>query len=165
MDDSECEEGVDSSERDFFNARSYASKNDIIAAVVAYNTSCQRSFVIVSSDTRRYRVKCTEESCAFVVNFAFSRVFKPPTLFTPHSCSISSVDQMSHAANRHKKAKQLAQNKVSRELFADEGRDVTPKVIQQKLRVSVKEYQYTRTLLMRFFNTPECGQWTTGFRC
>ena len=129
LDSACCEEGVDSSEQDFFNARSYASKNDIIAAVVAYNTSCQRSYVIVSSDTRRYRVKCTEESCAFVVNFAFSREFQPPTLFTPHSCSISSVDQMSHAENRHKKAKQLAQNKVSRELFADEGRHVNMALI------------------------------------
>ncbi|KAF1328460.1 hypothetical protein FI667_g6845, partial [Globisporangium splendens] len=70
----------------FFSAREYRSKDDVIAAVVAYNHLHRRAYKVLTSDRRRYKVACVYPSCSFLVRFAFSTTFKPPTKFQPHDC-------------------------------------------------------------------------------
>lgn len=101
---SDEEEIVDS----FFSSRSYASKDDVVTAVIEYNEVNGRAFQVLSSDYRRYKATCVNSSCDFVVNFAFGRSFGPPTMFTPHTCDPTQVDLDSYNAARSAKAMYLA---------------------------------------------------------
>jgi hypothetical protein len=77
----------DDEDADFFSKTEYKSKKDIINAVCQYNKNCHRAFKVVSSDHRRYKAVCVDDSCSFIVLFSFSSSFKKPSKFIPHSCS------------------------------------------------------------------------------
>nr|CCA20991.1 AlNc14C109G6316 [Albugo laibachii Nc14] len=116
----------------FFEGRYFASKSDIIQAVVEYNPMCcNRRFRVVLSDKRRYKAVCTQPDCFFVVQFTFSQTFGPPTKFSVHSCQVS---ESSKASRRHETAKQIAANPAVRDMAMTFGRKVTPIMIQTKLK-------------------------------
>ena len=69
----------------FFNNWGFSSKSDITQDVIEYNRRCNRPFHVVKSDRRNYKFECTQDDCLFVVQFAFSHRFGPPTIFLPHS--------------------------------------------------------------------------------
>ena len=115
----------------FFEDRCYANKSDIIQAVIEFNRKCNRPFRVVSSDKRRYKAVCTQHGCFFVVQFAFSQTFSPPTKFALHSCQVS---ESSKASRRYATAKQIAVNPAVRDMAMTSGRKVTPVMIQMKLK-------------------------------
>lgn len=85
----------------FFASRTYTSKDDVIASVVEYNHLHQRAYLVLTSDKRRYKVACVHPNCSFLVRFAFSSKFKPPTRFQPHDCSSDRSCATSDEAARH----------------------------------------------------------------
>jgi hypothetical protein len=115
----------------FFDKWGYSSKSDITQAVIEFNRRCNRPFRVVKSDKRRYKAECTQDDCLFVVQFAFSHTFGPPTRFQPHSCQVS---EFSIESQRCARAKQIASNSAVREMVMTFGRKVTPVMIRVKLR-------------------------------
>lgn len=85
---------------------------------------------MAESNKRRYKAVCVVSECEFVVQFAFLRQFKPPSLFRPHTCSALHQEGSTRAANRALHAKQIARKPEVRELFVTHERYVTPKMIQ-----------------------------------
>lgn len=82
----------------FFTSRMYTCKDDVITAVAEYNHMRRRAYRVHTSDRRRYQVRCVDDACAFVVRFAFSTKYKPPTHFCAHTCSMSDSVPASAAA-------------------------------------------------------------------
>lgn len=131
----------------FFFARTYRSKDDVVAAVAEYNHVRRRAFKVQTSDRRRYQARCTDAACAFVVRFAFSAAFKPPTLFQPHSCAAPSAHPPAHAAPPHPesaaaaarvashacRAKQIARYPEIRALALAHGESLKPAWIRDEL--------------------------------
>ena len=115
----------------FFDDWGYSSKSDITQAVIEFNRRCNRPFRVVKSDGRRYKAECTQDKYLFVIQFAFSHTFGPPTRFPPHSCQVSVFTKKSQ---RCATAKQIATNSAIREMAMTFGRKLTPVMIRVKLR-------------------------------
>lgn len=137
--DSELE---DSNTDDFFIRRTYTCKADVVVACSDYNTRAGRAYVVKSSDYRRYRVACADEQCEFVVNFAFGREFGPPTQFRVHTCDPTQVDHDSYGAQRALKPQFLSRNKVVRQFVIDNGREASPRALQDLLCSSGHDVSY-----------------------
>ena len=131
---------------DFFNNRTYTSKKDIVAAVIAYSKIYNRAHRVVCSDCRRYMVLCKKENCAFLVVFAFSSEYGPPTKFVDHDCCLTEHDAKSHASKRHLMGKQLADNPIVRDLFLSEARKVTPIIIKNVVEAAGLPASYKNCL-------------------
>lgn len=67
----------------FFSTVIYRSKADFMRAVIYYHWRMQRGFTINESDKRRYSAKCECSGHPFVMRFALSSTFRPPTRFQP----------------------------------------------------------------------------------
>nr|CCA19768.1 AlNc14C78G5184 [Albugo laibachii Nc14] len=83
---------------DFFLRRTYTCKADVVVAYSDYNAKAGQSYLVKSSDYRRFRVACANKQCEFVVSFAFGREFRPPTEFRRHTCHPTKVDHVSYDA-------------------------------------------------------------------
>ncbi|KAK1943168.1 hypothetical protein P3T76_005805 [Phytophthora citrophthora] len=123
----------DQSRASFFDKQSYTSKQDIVQAVIRYNSTMNRPFRVISSGKRRYKATCTHEGCEFVVQLAFSQTFRPSTKFIRHSCALSETTKSSH---REATGKQIALNPMVRDMLVATGRALRPVAIQQKLKMA-----------------------------
>ncbi|KAL3674910.1 hypothetical protein V7S43_000836 [Phytophthora oleae] len=117
----------------FFDEQSYTSKQDIVQAVIRYNRIVNKPFRVISSDKRRYKATCTQDGFEFVVQFAFSQTFCPPTKFIRHFCALSEAIKSSR---REATGKQIALNSMVREMLVTMGRPLRPVAIQQKLKMA-----------------------------
>ena len=94
--------------RAHFYSRDYASRDDITSAIIEYNEKVGRTFRVISSDHRRYKVLCVDPNCSFAVAFAYGRGFEPPHTFVPHTCNATMVDLASYEASRGNKSSYVA---------------------------------------------------------
>ncbi|KAG1712948.1 hypothetical protein DVH05_000678 [Phytophthora capsici] len=152
----------DQSRASFFDKKSYTSKQDIAQAVIRYNSTINRPFRVISNDKRRYNATCTQEGCKFVVQFAFSQTFRPPTKFIRHSCALSETTKSSRLEAT---GKQIALNPMVREMLVATGRALRPVAIQQKLKMARITASYMncvhalRRLRLEFFGS-DADQYT-----
>ena len=94
--------------RAYFYSRDYASRDDITSAIIEYNEKVGRTFRVISSDHRRYKVLCVDPNCSFAIAFAYGRGFEPPHTFVPHTCDATRVDLASYEASRGNKSSYVA---------------------------------------------------------
>lgn len=132
----------------FFGALKYTRKNDIVRAVATYNYRSKRAFKVYESNKRSYTVRYAHEYCEFRVRFAFGSLFKPPTRFHPHTCSILRTNMQSREANRLSHARLVAQDPEVRHLFVLHGRKVIPNMIRK-----IQEIKGISVSYMNVFNT------------
>lgn len=145
----------------FFHNVQYRNKADVTASVVYYNWYVHRGFTVAESDKRRFSATCQYPDCSFIVRFAFSSSFKPPSRFQPHSCSITRTQSSSRLVNRICHAKHIVGDPDVRRLFLTLGRAVTPRAIHEVLLSKGLQASYKNRLrakqrvLRELFGSPE----------
>jgi len=116
----------------FFTDRTYTSKADIIQAIIDYNDEVKHPYRVVKSNECAYKATCIHDDCDFVVQFAFSSNFKPPTKFTAHSCATDiNLQGTAHSFNRKWTGKQLAQSEAVQRFYDDSTGQVTPIMLKK----------------------------------
>ena len=99
-----CSQGDWAYGRAYFHSCGYASRDDITSAIIEDNEKVGRTFSVISSDHRCYKVLCVDSNCSFAVAFAYDRGFEPRHTFVRHACDTKSVDLASYEASRGNKS-------------------------------------------------------------
>ncbi|KAG1702576.1 hypothetical protein DVH05_009525 [Phytophthora capsici] len=148
----------DLSRASFFDKQSYTSKQDIVQAVIRYNSTRNRPFRVISSDKRCDKATCTQEGCEFVVQFAFSQTFRPLAKFIQHSFALYETTKSSCCEAT---GKQIALDPMVREMLVATGRALRSVTIQQKLKMAgiTASYHALRRLHLEFFGS-DADQYT-----